>query len=341
MALDLPVTSAAAVPFWLAIVLRRMLRLVVLVCAVAAVAFALAKVSPIDPVDAYLGPAITRAGPEQRALIAARWGFDQPFGVQFAAWAKNLLSGDLGESVVYGQPVATVIAERARASFVLMASAWILSGFLGFLLGLLAGAFEGSAGDRIIRAYAYVLASTPAFWCAIILLLVFSVALGWMPVCCAAPPGMLDRDVTILQRLHHLVLPILTLSVLGVAQITLHTRAKMVEIMRSDMALYARAQGAGRLDVLLRHGARNAALPALTIQFASLGELFGGSILAEQVFSYPGLGRATIEAGLRGDVPLLLAITLLTTICVSLGNSLSDLLAHLVDPRLRRAGAGR
>jgi peptide/nickel transport system permease protein len=234
-----------------------------------------------------------------------------------------------------------ILIERAQASFILMTFAWVFSGLLGFALGLVAGAYEGSLLDRAIRFYAYGLAATPTFWLAILLFLVFSVSLGWTPICCASPPGILDSDVTLLSRLHHLLLPAITLTVLGIAQITLHTRAKMIEIMRSDFAIYARAQGASLRDIILRHGIRNAALPAITIQFASLGELFGGSILAEQVFSYPGLGKATIEAGIRGDVPLLLALTMLMTLSVSLGNMLADILYRAVDPRVRMAEGRR
>jgi peptide/nickel transport system permease protein len=330
--MDLPMTVRAS---WLRLIVARAVRFALLVAAVAVVAFALTKASPIDPVDAYLGPAVARVSPEQQALIAARWGLDQPPFGQFLAWARNILAGDLGWSVIYNQSVASVIAERVRASFALMAVAWVLSGLVGFALGLIAGAHEGSLLDRTIRLYAYGLSATPTFWLAILLLLVFSVALGWTPICCAGPPGILEQDVTLGARLHHLVLPAIALTFLGVAQITLHTRAKMIDIMRSDFALYARAQGASLRDLVLRHGVRNAMLPAITIQFASLGELFGGSILAEQVFSYPGLGKATIEAGIRGDVPLLLAITLLMTICVSFGNLLADVLYHIVDPRMR------
>jgi peptide/nickel transport system permease protein len=322
-----------------AFALRRLLRFVTLVAAVAVVAFALAKLSPIDPVEAYLGPATLRVSPEQQAQIAARWGFDQPALVQFTAWARNILAGDWGVSVVYNQPVAQVIAERAGASLALMASAWVLSGLLGFALGLLAGASEGSLLDCVIRLYAYVLAATPTFWLAIVLLLVFSVSLGWTPICCAGPPGVLEQDVRLLDRLRHLALPALVLTLLGVAPTILHTRAKMIEIGRSDFAAFARSQGASEIDILWRHGARNAALPATTIQFASIGELLGGSILAEQVFSYPGLGRAIIDAALRGDVPLLLAVTIHMTVIVSAGNLIADLLYYAVDPRAR-AGAG-
>jgi len=149
----------------------------------------------------------------------------------------------------------------------------------------------------------------------------------------------LTEDVTFLDWLRHLALPLIAVTVLGVAQVTLHTRAKMIEIMRSDYVTFAFAQGATRLDAAWHHGIRNAALPAVTIQFAGLGELFGGSALAETVFSYPALGKAVVDAGIRGDVPLLLAITLFTTLFISVGNTVADILYHIVDPRMRSARA--
>ena len=312
----------------------RLVRLALVLATVAVVGFALAKLSPVDPINAYLGADLARVGPEQRALIAAKWGLDQPVVEQFGRWFGNVVSGDLGYSMTYNALVADVLAARFRTSLPLMGLAWLLSGVLGFALGVAAGAFADSWVDRVIRFYSYVLASTPTFWLAILLLIVFSVGLGWTPVCCAAPIGVLPGDVTPFQTLHHLLLPLLALTVLGVAQIALHTRAKMVEIMQSDYALYARAQGASEVEIALRHGARNAALPALTVLFASLGELFGGSVLAEQVFAYPGLGSATVEAGIRGDVPLLLALALFLTVFVFAGNSIADLLYRVVDPRL-------
>lgn len=326
---------------WRRFVILRLLRLVVLIIAVAAVAFALMKVSPVDPLEAYVGQAANRISPEQYERIAARWGFDEPSGMQFLKWARNIASGDLGTSSTYARPVAEVIWERVGASLVLVGLSWLLSGILGFALGVVAGTHPGSATDRFISTYSYMLASTPTFWLAILALLVFSVWLGWTPFCCASPPGVPVNEVTLLAWLHHLILPTLVLTLFGVAQITLHTRAKVVELMRSDFADYARAQGASEHEVAWRHVARNAALPALTLQFASMGELFGGSVLAEQVFAYPGLGKATVEAGLRGDVPLLLAITVLMTVVVSLGNTIADILYARVDPRLIETGDGR
>lgn len=315
--------------------LRQGLRLALLLGFVALAMFLILKAAPVDPVDAYLGPAIAHVGPEQKAQIAAAWGLDRPWPEQFLRWLGNILRGDLGRSTAFNAPVAEVVASRAGASLALTGLAWALSGLLGFALGAVAAAFEGRAIDRGIRVYCYLLAATPTFWLAMLMLTLFSVKLGWTPVCCAGPIGVPPDQVTLAERLRHLILPLAALTLFGVAQIALHTRVKMVEILRSDYAAFARAQGAGRMDVVLRHGLRNAGLPALTVLFASIGEIFGGSILAEQVFAWPGLGRATVEAALKGDVPLLLAIALLTTLIVSTGNAIADLLYRVVDPRLR------
>ena len=184
------------------------------------------------------------------------------------------------------------------------------------------------------------MASTPSFWVGIVMLMVFSVFLGWTPPCCAWPLGMSADQATIWQRLHHLLLPAITLSLVGTAKIAIHTREKTIEAMHSDYAIFARAQGETTFGIVFIHTVRNVALPAITLQFASLGELFGGAVLAEQVFSYPGLGRATVEAGIRGDIPLLLGIVLFGTVFVFTGNFIADLIYQLIDPRMRnRAGA--
>jgi peptide/nickel transport system permease protein len=237
--------------------------------------------------------------------------------------------------MIFNEPVTTVIGKRFVTSLWLMASAWLLSGVFGFVLGVVAGTNRNSLADRAIRLYSYTLASTPSFWMGLVLLAVFSVSLGWTPICCATPPGISPDDATLWQRLHHLVLPAATLSVIGVAQIALHTREKTIDAMNSEYALFALAQGETRAGVAWRHAVRNVALPAVTLQFASLGELFGGSVLAEQVFSYPGLGQATVEAGIRGDVPLLLGITLFSAVFVFSGNLIADILYGVLDPRIR------
>ncbi|MCU0495160.1 MAG: ABC transporter permease [Chloroflexaceae bacterium] len=324
---------------WLAFLTKKGLRLLLLLVAVAIFSFGLISLSPIDPVDAYIGADMLQISAEQRAIIAARWGLDQPLHVRFGSWLAQVMQGNLGTSMIFNQPVLTVIGERFLASLGLMATAWALSGLLGFGLGIAAGMHQGSLLDRAIRFYAYTLASSPTFWVALLLLIIFSVSLRWTPICCASPPGLLPEEVTFAQRLHHLLLPALTLSIVGVANMALHTRQKLIDVLHSDYALFARAQGETTWGLVRQHGLRNVALPAITLQGASLSELFGGAVLVEQVFAYPGLGEATVQAAVRGDVPLLLGIVFFSAIFVFVGNTLADLAYQLIDPRIRLANA--
>ncbi len=318
-----------------AFILRKLLRLALLLIAVAIFSFVLISLSPIDPIDAYVGADMLQISPEQRDIIAQRWGLDQPMMTRFILWLRQLASGNLGTSIIFNQPVSTVIGSRFQTSLQMLAIAWLISGALGLAMGVVAGARAGSWLDRAIRFYAYTLAASPTFWVALLLLLVFSVSLKITPICCATPPGVLTRDVTVWQRLHHLILPAATLSLIGVANIALHTRQKLIEVLNSDYVLFARAQGESLVGIIRHHGLRNIILPALTLQFASLSELFGGSVLAEQVFSYPGLGKATVEAALRSDVPLLVGIVFFSALFVYTGNLIADLTYQIVDPRIR------
>jgi peptide/nickel transport system permease protein len=325
----------------LARALGRLGRLVLLLAAVAAASFVLMVNSPVDPVDAYVGADVAAVGPEQRAQIAERWGLDDPPLERFGAWLGRLVQGDLGRSPTFGQPVADVIADKFATSLALMAVAWLLSGAIGFGLGVLAGVRRGRFTDRAICWWAYTLASAPTFWVGLLLLYAFSVSLQWTPLCCAVPIGAPADEVGLLDRLHHLVLPALTLSIVGIAPVVLHTRHAVIEAMASDYVAFARAQGETTTGLVVHRVLRNAAAPALLLQFGSLGELFGGSVLAEQVFSYPGLGAATTAAALGQDVPLLLGIALFTTVFVFVGNMVGDLVHARLDPRVVRHRTGR
>ena len=317
---------------------QKLLRLGLLLLAVAVFTFLLLSLSPIDPVQAYIGTDMMQISPEQRQLIAERWGLDQPMIARFGDWLRQLMQGNWGTSMVFNQPVGEVIATRFWVSLQMLAIAWLLSGLLGLGLGILSGALASSWIDRVIRLYAYTLASSPTFWVALLLLIIFSVSLKVTPICCAAPPGVLAAEVTVWQHLHHLLLPAITLSIIGIANIALHTRQKLIDVLHSDYILFARAQGEPLWGVIRHHGFRNLILPALTLQFASLSELFGGSVLVEQVFAYPGLGDATVQAALRSDVPLLVGIVFFSALFVYTGNTLADLAYPIVDPRIRLGG---
>lgn len=315
--------------------IKKIWQLLILLAAVACFSFILSCLSPIDPVKAYIGADMLLVGSEQEELIAQRWGLEDPPAIRFFRWLGQTATGNLGVSAIYNQPVIDVIGSRFVTSIWLMGSAWLISGVFGFILGVIAGAMPDSIPDRIIRFYAYLLASTPTFWLGLLLLIFFSVKLDLFPICCAGPPGMEPSDITFLNRIHHLILPAAALSITGIARIILHTRQKLVEVMQSDFVRFARAKGESQTGIVLHHGIRNIALPALTIQFASLSELFGGSVLVESVFSYPGLGDATVQAGLRGDVPLLLGIVMFSAIFVFTGNTIADVLYRIIDPRIR------
>lgn len=316
---------------WLVV---KILRVLSLLFAVSVISFALVSASPVDPVQQY----IMGAGPvsqEQQSLIEAYWGVDRPPAERYFNWLSALLHGDLGVSLLYRRPVAEIIAERFGNSLALMLCAWVFSGMAGYALGCVMGMNQDRWPDQCIRRICYLLGSVPAFWLGLILLMVFAVMLGWFPVGFSAPVGILDSEVTLWQRLHHLMLPALTLGLVSLSNIALHTRQRMIDVMNSAYVLFARARGEGSLTLLWRHGLRNTVLPAVTLQFASFAELFGGSVLAENVFSYPGLGSAVSEAGLGSDVPLLLGITLFSTLFVCVGNMIADLLYGIVDPRVR------
>ncbi len=316
---------------------KKLLRAALLLLGVSLAAFLLLCASPLDPLQTNVGQvALGSMSPEQVANLEAYWGVDQPPAQRYLGWLSSVLHGDFGTSLLYRQPVLSVIGQRLGSSLWLLLTAWVLSGVLGLVLGLVAGAFRGRWPDKLIRGYCLVISSTPAFWLALLLLLVFSVWLGWLPIGLSVPIGVEESAVTWLDRLRHAILPTLTLSVTGVANIALHTREKLVDVLSSDYVFLARARGESRRSLVLRHGLRNVALPALTLQFGSISEIIGGSVLVEQVFSYPGLGQAAVTAGLGSDLPLLLGITVITSALVFGGNLAADLLYGLVDPRIRK-----
>ena len=316
---------------------RNLIKGISLLIAVSVLAFILVSVSPIDPLRSNVGEAAMAAmSPEQIEKLQAYWGTDQAPLQRYLHWAGDFIRGDMGTSLLYRQPVAQIIMERFSNSFLLLALAWVLSGILGLVLGVIAGSRRRSWLDKAIKGGALVIASTPAFWLALVLLMVFAVHWPIFPIGFSMPIGIIASEVGWGDRLFHLVLPALTLSLVGMANIILHTREKMIDIMESDYVLYAQARGESHSKIVRRHGLRNVLLPAMTLQFASISEIFGGSVLVEQVFSYPGLGQAAVQSGLGGDVPLLLGIAVISAAIVFTGNLIANLLYGVIDPQIRR-----
>ncbi|MCI8454215.1 MAG: ABC transporter permease [Lachnospiraceae bacterium] len=320
---------------------RQVLRAAALIVLVSMLAFFLVSVSPIDPLQTNVGQAaLGSMSREQIERLEAYWGMDIPPVERYLSWGFDFLSGDMGISLLYRRPVAEALAERLGNSIWLLLFAWVFSGILGLSLGILAGRKRGGFIDRLVTGLSLLIASTPSFWVAMVLLLTFAVQLKWFPIGFGVPIGMASQAVSLPDRLYHAALPAAALSITGISSIALHTREKMIEVMESEYVLFARARGESETQIILRHGLRNILLPAVTLQFASVSEIIGGSVLVEQVFSYPGLGQAAVTAGLGGDVPLLLGITVLTAAVVFSGNLAANLLYHVIDPRIRRGASG-
>lgn len=319
-------------------ILGECVRMVLLLVAVSIVAFLLIVKSPVDPLVSYVGTNTT-ISEEAKQEIAEEWDLNAPPSQRFITWAEHALHGDLGMSITYKKPVSEVIKTRFSYSIVLMAISWLLSGIIGFILGVICGIIDGSIFDRIIKTFCLVVKSAPVFWIGLIVVSVFAVKLGWFPLGMAVPAGKLAMDVTLADRIHHLILPVLTLTIVSISEVVLYTRQKVIEIMNSDFILYAKARGENRKQLIARHILRNVSLPAITVQFASFSELFGGMALAETVFAYPGIGTAITAAALNGDVPLLLGISVFSAIFVFVGNLIANILYGVFDPRIREVDA--
>ena len=318
---------------------KQAVRMVLLLACVSIAAFFLVSVSPVDPLQANVGQAaLGSMSQEQIDKLNAYWGVGTPPAERFVSWAFDFFRGDMGISLLYRQEVSKVIGAKLSNSLWMLALAWLISGTAGFFLGVLSGMKRGSALDKAVKGYSLLIASTPAFWLALVLLMVFAVWLKVLPIGLSVPIGVEAKSVGLLDRVRHAVLPALTLSITGISNITLHTREKMIDIMESDYVQFARARGESSWSIFKNHGFRNVILPAVTLQFGSISEIFGGSVLVEQIFSYPGLGQAAVTAGIGSDVPLLLGITVISAAIVFGGDLTANLLYGMIDPRIRRGG---
>ena len=317
---------------WLKYTLKRLLMLIPVIICVTFILYVILSFAPGNVAWQILGEDATQ---EQIAQLEAEMGLDQPLLVRYGKYMLGVCRLDFGTSWFGGEDIAKLFLGRLPFTLLVAVLSILFAVALGCPLGIGSAIKQYSLMDYGVSFVAMLLTSMPAFWLGLVLLLVFSVKLGWFPVGFSTPIGMLDSEVSGWQRLHHLALPALTLSLMSFSNIALHTRQKMIDVMNSPYILFARARGESGWTLFVRHGLRNTILPALTLQFASFAELFGGSVLAENVFSYPGLGSAVSAAGLNSDVPLLLGITLFSTLFVCVGNMIANLLYGVIDPKMR------
>jgi len=301
--------------------------------------FFLIQLAPGTPLaEAEDAGGLHRMTAADRAELERLYRLDLPLHRQYLLWFGDLLRGDFGRSFHDRRPVVEKIGERIGLSLTLNGLSLALMVLLAVPLGTLAAWRPGSAADRVAGAGTYLLYALPAFWAGLLLQSLFAVRLDWLPLAGVVSDAhaTLGAGARLLDRAAHLVLPVLCLSYGGLAYLSRFVRASLIENASGETALAARARGLSSLAVLLRHGFRQAAVPLLTLTGFLLPALVGGSVIVETLFSVPGLGKLFVDAAFQRDLPVLLALTLLSGAATLAGVLAADLAYVLADPRLRR-----
>ncbi len=274
-----------------------------------------------DPTALYVGPEGTRADYE---MVRAALGFDRPLPDQYGRFLARAVRADFGRSLRHQQPTLPLVLERFPATLRLALAAMLLAMLLAVPLGILSALRRDSLLDSCAMTFALSGQCMPTFWLGILLILVFGVNLGWVPVYGG-------------EGLRALALPAVTLGVWAMARTARITRSSMLEVLPQDFLRTARAKGISEWGVILRHGLRNGAIPIVTALGLELGNLLGGAVITEAVFAYPGIGRLAVEAVVNKDIPLLQAVVFTIATALILLNVAVDLLYMVLDPRVRLA----
>ncbi|MBN9244091.1 MAG: ABC transporter permease [Mesorhizobium sp.] len=298
---------------------RRLIQSALILLGVSVITFALLYLLPADPVRQIAGRSAT---PETVENIRRQLGLDQPFVVQYWRYLANLLHGDLGRSYIQRSEVTQLIVSRLPASLLLMAGSIACELLIGLTMGLVAAVKRGTATDNSLMLASFVGVSAPQFVVGLLLLYVFAVRLGWFPI------GGYGTW-------RHLVLPALTMGVLGAGWYARMMRSSMIDVLRQDYVRTARAKGLARGVVLFRHALPNAILPIVAMVGIDIGIFMGGIVVVESVFGWPGIGQLAWQAIQRVDIPIIMGVTLVSAFAIVLGNLIADIVAPFIDPRIK------
>lgn len=313
---------------------RRLLALIPVLFIVSMLTFGGLELVPGDPLELILGPGsggeIGNLTDEEYQALMKKHGFDQPLLVRYVKYVGRVLQGDLGRSRVTRQPVTTMLADRMEVSLWLNSITFVSNIVIGMGLGVIAGIFHGTKWDLAATLIAVTSVATPGFWLAILMILTFSLWLGWLPSSGWVSP--LDDP---LLGLKHLILPVFALGIFGSASILRQTRSALLEVMRQDYIVAARSRGLSERRVITRHMMKNAMLPVVTLFGFQIASLIGGSVLIERIFGLPGLGRMALDATQRRDFEVVQAIVMLSAVAIMVANLIADLLYGFLDPRIR------
>ncbi|KND20565.1 ABC transporter permease [Pannonibacter phragmitetus] len=312
--------------------LRRLIYVLPVAVGVSLICFLLVHIAPGDPLTAIMPVDATQ---EQQAAMRSAYGLDKPLPVQYGIWVGKVVTGDLGKSIATGRPVAQEVFGAVKNSMLLAFMASLIAFPIGLTLGFLAGYWRGTAFDRLVTGVAITGVSVPNYWLGIVLVIIFSVQLGWLPAMGAGPGGS-GEWVWDLEHIKYLILPSVTLAVVPIGLVARTVRALVGDILTMDFvqALYAKGM---RHREVLRHVLWNAAPTALSVMGLQLGYLLGGSILIETVFNWPGSGFLLSNAIFQRDLPLLQGTILVLAMFFVTMNLLVDVAQAAIDPRIKRA----
>jgi peptide/nickel transport system permease protein len=315
--------------------IRRLFQNAILLLIISVIVYGILYLVPGGPFDQLnFGAVSASAAAAQVKRLNELLGLDKPLHERYLTWLGRALTGDWGMSwtVAFGQPVARLVESRLGNTLLLMGLSAIFSLLIAMPIGIISAVRPYSVWDYVITGFSFFGLSMPTFWFGVMMLIIFSVTLGWFPAGGAITPGKGDD---IVDRIRHLVLPVIVLSLVQVAGQSRFIRSSMLETLKQDFVRTARAKGVPWFRVVMTHALRNAILPVITLLGLEIPQLFGGAIITETIFTWPGMGRLFFEGISKNDWPLVQAITMMSAFLVVAGNLLADLCYAAVDPRIR------
>lgn len=314
-------------------ILRRLITSIPVLLLVTVIAFGLVDLAPGDPVSALINPT-TRAelGPEWVRERQEQLGLNRPLPIQYLAWLREVVQGNLGYSLVSGQSVGEQIMGRIGPTLLLMGSAVVLGTLIGIPLGIVSAVRQHTWIDYLMTVLGFLAISTPTFFVGLALMYLFAVNLGWLPTSGMRTLGVSESTIDLVK---HMVMPVVVLTLAHMPLSMRYARAAMLEALSQDYVVTARAKGLRERAVLVRHALRNALIPLITIVGVSIPELLSGAVITETIFQWPGMGLLAMRAVNGRDYPLVLGIILVTAALVLISNLLADVLYAVADPRIR------
>ena len=293
--------------------------------------FLILRLMPGDPTTMLIDPRMTE---EARLRLLQDFGLDKPLTVQYFLYLKHLVHGDLGMSFIYKQPVSKIIMSRLPWTLILMIASQIITMFIGIPLGIYSGYKKGSIFDQIVNAITILGVSIFVPWLSISLLYLFGYKIPIFPIGGAFTPGLSGKELYV-DIIKHMVLPVLTLTLINLANYVLYSRASIVDIMSEDYIRTARSKGMKERRTIWKHAARNAMIPTVTVAGMLFGSMVGGAVLTETVYAYPGVGRMIYDAVGQQDFPVLQGAFIVLAFSVIMMNIIADIICAYLDPRIK------